>query len=274
MSPYPTMSDVVATAARSAYCSLMWRRSDHHQDEDDALRLYRDALKHADPNTSGWVPDPADSHALRFVKNGMWTEAVLKEGDLSSDSSLTGAAAFDWDMPAPADGVTGRDWLASGTYVYRCQCKSGGKPISYSPVWSGGAKFYSVEATPRRATHIQSGAALSWRTGLGGGLKVSWSDGTKVGTIGMRSLQDANRQKVALRQPRKNPYAVLSLTGDPVAFSYSARNPKARRGRFDDTYVLTVTESITGPLSPLLLVWGLRLSYLAHPNTSSQGVYV
>jgi hypothetical protein len=248
----------------------MWRRSDHHQEEqDDGRRLLLDALKHADPNTSGWVPDPAGSHDLRFVKNGMWTEAVLKGGDLSSDSSLTGASAFDWDMPAPTDGVTGRDWLVSGTYVYRCRCKSGGKPISYSPVWSGGAKIYSVQAKPRRATHIQSGAALSWRTGLGGGLKVSWSDGTKVGTIGMRSLQDANRQKLALRQPRKNPYAVLSLTGDRIALGYWVANSAARRGRFDDTYVLTMTESITAPLSTLLLVWGLRLSRLAHPPSSA-----
>jgi hypothetical protein len=237
----------------------------------DRQRILTRLMKGADPEVSGWVPDPTGGHDLRFIRNGVRTELVSNGDDLATDSSISRAGGFDWYGPdtdtAPRAAAMYPDWLMPGTYMYRCRSKgtwSGAKPTWYSPVWAAGRKIYLVDASSRTATHI-AGEAFSWEGFVG---RV-FRDGSAVGSItGIRSgsLCDLNGHPLA----RKKSTSVQSLDGAPIASGYCEPNPSVRN-EYDDTVVFTVTAELTGRLATLVLAWGLRLPGYAHYNPPAGG---
>jgi hypothetical protein len=155
-----------ATSSVGSFMSREGRalRKERRDKGDTLTRLMKDA----DPDLSGWVPDPTGGHDLRFIRNGVWTELVSNGDEFATDSSISGAGGFDWYGPetTPRAAATNSDWLMPGTYVYRCRSKRtflSAKPVWYSPVWVAGRKIYDVHPESRTVTQIESGAAFSWR---------------------------------------------------------------------------------------------------------------
>lgn len=241
-------------------------------------------MKDADPEVSGWVPDPNGGHDLRYIQNGVRTELVANDGnDVATDPSISRGGGFDWYGPdtdsAPRVAATSPDWLMPGTYVFRCRCSKGSwsrvAPFWYSPVWSAGRMIYLVDASSLTATHIAGGEAFSWRGSEG--TATVFRDGSYVGSItgrwlrnlypplNARWLRDLNRQRFARNRRHKFKLSrVQSLDGTPIASCYWRRNPSG--GGHDDTVVLTVTAELTDPLATLVLAWALTLPEYAHIN--------
>lgn len=238
----------------------------------DAQRILTRLLRDAEPEVSGWAPDPTGGHDLRYIQNGVKTGLVANGAGLAIDSSISDLAGFDWDGPGitPRTAAPNLDWLMAGAYVYRCRSTKtfwASKPTWYTPVWVAGRKVYRVSVSARTVIHLESRAALLWQGGM------VTRDGSAVGTIDGRWLRDVDRQSLARHETgliTTRPTVRLP-DGTVIASGYWRPNRSDHSWAYDDTFVLTVTVALTDPLATLVLVWGLTMPNLAHAGPAGGG---